>query len=665
MTEAEIDKEFDDIIDLINRGIDVEENAFYLSNFDDAAYERYRNRSGGTTRKGINKMIEDGKEYQPFKEAIERVKNGETLTEKDFGDGFEKNARRYANEVNSDAFEYAKDREMLENLGLSDDEVLDILDNKYKNVDSFDILDIKTNKDGTVNSQELFNDAKNNNTRTVSKDEYYKIYKNNKKRMRKYEKKKYKNRTKNNAQSPSKTKTQKYKDFKSDVEEYRKIKSQRESKVSNSKNNVDFDKRKRDFEQRKTVLERRMNNPNLSDRERVKAQNELYRIEELESLKNEAKKRNSSKETREDYLKERERIEELKKKANDPNISKKERKRAKRELSKELNNPFLYDDDLPGRQELELRDRIESADKETVETFLEHEHKINKNATDYEQFKKDLDFVGEDFLDIDGNELDSKNKKINTTLRKTELKLKGFISGDYSDYEEYVEAVERLENMGARNFNIYEESDVDNLFNTNGHLNNADDLDNIKPSRTVSAKDAFDDWQTGRKNARARSRAAAGSGSTSRGTAAAKEAVLRSAPNAKKLFTAQGAFGVGLNLFNTVATYKEERKEGKGVISSAARAGVDFALGEVLGMKYMGLMAAQAAPRAIVKGIEGLGKLTREKNNMQRHEAFGYASFQDTQQLATMRQSGMEMAKMANYNLQQTLMGNEAKYMHR
>lgn len=361
-----------------------------------------------------------------------------------------------------------------------------------------------------------------------------------------------------------------------------------------------------------------------------------------------------------DLLDEAKRIENTHPKSN-------EYKRKKKELDQDLT--ITTEERLKREQALKdeysydgLRNRIESADRTVVEEYLEKRQGVLSKNKEYDDFIKDLDLVGEDFLDIDGNELDSKNKKINTTLRKAELKLKGFISGDYSDYEEYVEAVERLENMGPRNFERY---DVDNLFNSNGNLNSADDVLNLKPTSRTSAKDAFDDWQTGRKNARARSRAAAGSGSTSRGIAAAKEAVSRSAPNAKKLFTAQGAFGVGLNLFNTVATYKEERKEGKGVISSAARAGVDFALGEVLGMKYMGLMAAQAAPRAIVKGVEGLGKLTREKNNMQRHEAFGYASFQDTQQLATMRQSGMEMAKMANYNLQQTLMGNEAKYMHR
>ena len=307
-----------------------------------------------------------------------------------------------------------------------------------------------------------------------------------------------------------------------------------------------------------------------------------------------------------------------------------------------------------------LRNRIESADKEVVEEYLEKRQGVISNNRDYDQFKKDLDLTASDYLDADGNEVGKVNRFINKTLKKAELKIKGFFKGDYSEYDEYVEAVERLENMGPRDFDRY---DIDNLFDSNGRLNSADDVLNLKPTSRTSAKDAYDDWQNARRSATTAARK--NTPSASNGSAISKENLLRSHPNAKKLFTAQGVFGVGMNLFNTVSTYKEERKEGKSVLGSAARAGVDFALGEVLGMKYMGVMAAQALPRMAVKGLEGLGKLTREKNNMQRHEAFGYASFQDTQQLATMRQSGMEMAKMANYNLQQTLMGNEAKYMHR
>ena len=368
---------------------------------------------------------------------------------------------------------------------------------------------------------------------------------------------------------------------------------------------------------------------NLTTQERLDILDEVKRIE------NEHPKR-------EEYRRKKQELDR------DTTITTKERLKREQELKKE----YSYDG---------LKNRIENADRSVVEEYLEKRQGVVSNNKDYDQFMKDLDLAGRDFVDADGNELNSGFKEFNKKTRKMGLKIKGFITGDYSDYNEYIEAVERLENMGPRNFNRY---DIDNLFNSNGNLNSADDVLNLKPTSRTSAKDAFDNWRTGRKNARTRA-ATKGAPKNTRGTAAAKEAVLRSAPNAKKLFTVQGTFGVGLNLFNAKATYDEERKEGHGVFGSLARAGADFALGEILGMKYMGLMAAQAAPRMAVKGIEGLGKLTREKNNMQRHEAFGYASFQDTQQLATMRQSGMEMAKMANYNLQQTLMGNEAKYMHR
>ena len=114
-----------------------------------------------------------------------------------------------------------------------------------------------------------------------------------------------------------------------------------------------------------------------------------------------------------------------------------------------------------------------------------------------------------------------------------------------------------------------------------------------------------------------------------------------------------------------VSEYKNARRQGHGVISSVARAGVDFALGEAMGIYYPLFLGAKALPGAIVKGSEMLYKENRKMNSMANQQIFGGAQFQDTQQLATMRQSGMEMAKMAQYNLQQTLMGNEATYFHR
>ena len=114
-----------------------------------------------------------------------------------------------------------------------------------------------------------------------------------------------------------------------------------------------------------------------------------------------------------------------------------------------------------------------------------------------------------------------------------------------------------------------------------------------------------------------------------------------------------------------VSEYKNARRQGHGVVSSTIRAGVDFALGEAMGMYYPLFLLAKEAPGMIVKGSEMLYKENRKMNSAANQQIFGSAQFQDTQQLATMRQSGMEMAKMAQYNLQQTLMGNEATYFHR
>lgn len=115
-----------------------------------------------------------------------------------------------------------------------------------------------------------------------------------------------------------------------------------------------------------------------------------------------------------------------------------------------------------------------------------------------------------------------------------------------------------------------------------------------------------------------------------------------------------------------ISDFKESRKEGKTVIESAGSAAFEFAKGEVLGLWGMaGLSLVKGVPKAAVSVYNEVQSVNRSMNNLQRFTPFSDSEFADTQQLATMRQSGMEMAKMANYNLQQTLMGTEAKYLHR
>ena len=134
--------------------------------------------------------------------------------------------------------------------------------------------------------------------------------------------------------------------------------------------------------------------------------------------------------------------------------------------------------------------------------------------------------------------------------------------------------------------------------------------------------------------------------------------------NLKKIFNKR-VWNIGLNAAFAISDYKDARDSGKGVVSSAVKAGALFAAGEVLQGAMFPVMLASSIPKMAVGAIETTQKMTRQMNNMQRIQTFGESYFQDTQQLATMRQAGMELAKMSQYNLQQSIMGNEAQYMHK
>lgn len=132
----------------------------------------------------------------------------------------------------------------------------------------------------------------------------------------------------------------------------------------------------------------------------------------------------------------------------------------------------------------------------------------------------------------------------------------------------------------------------------------------------------------------------------------------------KKIFNKRVP-GLLLNTGFAISDYKEARNKGAGVIKSTAIAGAKFAAGELLQGAMLPVMLAKEMPSMIVSGVDSVQKVTRQMNSSQRFQTFGEAEFHDTQQLATMRQAGMEMAKMSQYNLQQSIMGNEAQFMHR
>lgn len=125
----------------------------------------------------------------------------------------------------------------------------------------------------------------------------------------------------------------------------------------------------------------------------------------------------------------------------------------------------------------------------------------------------------------------------------------------------------------------------------------------------------------------------------------------------------QFGFQHGLSAYGAVTDYQDAKNEGYGTIGAIAKAGTEFAMGELLGGWYLPYMALKSAPAAIVGGLEGVAKIQRSMNKTSRQTPFSNAQFRDYNQAFTMRQAGLQMAEASRYNLQQTLMGNEASYL--
>lgn len=99
--------------------------------------------------------------------------------------------------------------------------------------------------------------------------------------------------------------------------------------------------------------------------------------------------------------------------------------------------------------------------------------------------------------------------------------------------------------------------------------------------------------------------------------------------------------GEAINVLSTISSYKDARKQGHSVGSSMVRAAGSFVMGEMLGFwGSMGWELAKGIPKAAIKGAEVLYKENRKMNAAANQYGLG-GDFQDTQQLATMRQSGL------------------------
>lgn len=132
---------------------------------------------------------------------------------------------------------------------------------------------------------------------------------------------------------------------------------------------------------------------------------------------------------------------------------------------------------------------------------------------------------------------------------------------------------------------------------------------------------------------------------------------------ASKLSIANSVFQHGMSAYGAYGDYTDARNQGKGKLTSVAKAGAEFALGEVMGWWYPVYQLAKVTPSAVVGGLEGLSKAQRSMNKTSRQVPFANSQFKDYRQAMTMRQAGMQMAQASRYNLQQAIMGNEAQYL--
>jgi len=135
----------------------------------------------------------------------------------------------------------------------------------------------------------------------------------------------------------------------------------------------------------------------------------------------------------------------------------------------------------------------------------------------------------------------------------------------------------------------------------------------------------------------------------------------------EKFWNGGRLFNLGLSSYFAYDTYKEERAQGNTRLGALGRATLDFVMPELLGpWGYIGYELVKAAPGAIYSGVQGLSQHVRQMERVAQDQSpFRSNTFVDSQQIYTMRQAGMALAEQSKYALQQSLMGDEARFMHR
>ena len=123
--------------------------------------------------------------------------------------------------------------------------------------------------------------------------------------------------------------------------------------------------------------------------------------------------------------------------------------------------------------------------------------------------------------------------------------------------------------------------------------------------------------------------------------------------------------GTAINAVMAYSDYSDARQQGSSRLGAGAKALGSYMLYDALGGWAIPFTMLPEIPSLAVNAYEGMGKYVREMDRQSRQAPFANNTFQDFNQAVTMRQAGMRMAQASKYNLQQTLMGNEASYLRR
>ena len=153
----------------------------------------------------------------------------------------------------------------------------------------------------------------------------------------------------------------------------------------------------------------------------------------------------------------------------------------------------------------------------------------------------------------------------------------------------------------------------------------------------------------------------------------AKEVLQKTVDVAGSLFkNSEGKFNKS-KLFNNalmgyfaLSEYGDYRDQGDDVITAAVKTGANQALMLATGIwPYIGFELLRNSG-ALVESGEQLAMQRRAFYADEQYQApFRTNTFVDNEQLYTMRQAGIALAQQAKYKQVATMMGNEARYMHR